>query len=219
MAFGPLSVVHSPSFTLICFSGATPRLVWILGHSFIHWAARRAEARVGGRCLGFSSDVARIRWLGIRGLRWRQVFPEFFKLSQRAPDGVVLVVHAGGNDLGLLRSVDLLNFIKQDLARGFALFRNLTLVWSEIIRRPVWESFAAPKALERSRRKVNRGVSQFVGSLGGLVVRHRELEGDNRDVVRSDGVHLTDIGMDIFLVGIVEGIERALAAGGAQGRP
>ncbi|XP_053319626.1 serine/arginine repetitive matrix protein 1-like [Spea bombifrons] len=53
--------------------GSSPTLVWILGHSFIYWAARRAERRVYGRNLGFPYDKVRIRWRGIRGLRWVQI--------------------------------------------------------------------------------------------------------------------------------------------------
>lgn len=49
-----------------------PTQVWILGDSFVFWAARRAEIRNYGRNLGLSSTVARIRWLGLRGLRWHQ---------------------------------------------------------------------------------------------------------------------------------------------------
>uniref|UniRef100_A0A8C5MXJ2 Uncharacterized protein n=1 Tax=Leptobrachium leishanense TaxID=445787 RepID=A0A8C5MXJ2_9ANUR len=70
-------------------------------------------------------------------------------------------------------------------------------------------------ALKRARRKLNHAVSHFVLRLGGgLAIRHRELEGNNSVLVRSDGVHLTDIGLDIFNVGLQAGIEEVLAARG-----
>lgn len=167
--------------------------------------------------MGLPLEVARVRWLGVRGLRWANVYRECCLLARWVPDSVILVVHAGGNDLGSVRSLDLTHRIKQDLARCFALFRNVSLIWSEIVSRPAWCEFAAPKVLERARRKLNKEVFRFMGQIGGFSVRHTELEGDNRVLMRPDGVHLSDIGLDIFLEGLRAGVEAALAAWGGRG--
>ena len=53
-------------------------------------------------------------------------------------------------------------------------------------------------------------MSRYVRARSGVVVRHRQLEGDNRRLMSQDGVHLNDIGMDIFLSGLQDGIEQAL---------
>lgn len=54
-------------------------------------------------------------------------------------------------------------------------------------------------------------VSVFhVHAKGGIVIRHRQLEGDNKHVKLHYGIHLNKIGMDIFLSGLQDGIERAL---------
>lgn len=198
-------------------SGAPPRMVWIVGHSYVHWAAKRADVRPHGKNLGFSSAAAQIHWMGIRGLRWAQLYRECCLLSRRVSGNIVLVVHAGGNDLGSIRSVDLMESMKQDLARCFSIFDGLSLVWSDIVSRPRWDVYAAPRAIDRARRRVNREVSGFVRQLGVFSVRHTELEGDNRNLIRGDGVHLTDIGLDIFLTGLMAGIEEALSAVGRRG--
>lgn len=48
---------------------------------------------------------------------------------------------------------------------------------------------------------VNARMARFIRSRAGVVVRHRKLEGDNRWLMRMDGVHLNENGLDIFLTG------------------
>lgn len=50
----------------------------------------------------------------------------------------------------------------------------------------------------------------MVRALSGVVVRHLQLEGDNHNLMRLDGVQLSDIGLNIFLAGLQEGFEKAL---------
>lgn len=125
-------------------------------------------------------------------------------------------VHAGRNYVGYTRSVDLITAIKGDIAQCLAMFTSLTLVWSEIVPRSIWAREVPGPCLENLRRKVNAQVSKFVRRIGGVVVRHRDLEGNNTDLLRRDGVHLNEIGMDIFNLGLQRGVEQALAA---VGRP
>lgn len=160
--------------------------------------------------------MARIRWIGLRGLRWHQVLQECQQLRAHVSGPIILVIHAGGNDVGYMRSVDIISAVKSDIAQCCALFNNLTVVWSEIVPRSVRARDVPGPLLEHFRRKVNAQVAKFVRQIGGIVVRHRDLEGDNRDLLCSDGVHLNDIGMDIFNLGLQRGVEQALAA---VGRP
>lgn len=55
-------------------------------------------------------------------------------------------------------------------------------------------------AFERIHRAINARISCFVRSWEGVVVRHRQLEGNNRCFMRLDGVHLNYIGLDIFFL-------------------
>lgn len=129
---------------------------------------------------------------------------------------IILVLHAGGNDIGFVRTVELIARIRLDLARFLALFSDVVLIWSEIVPRPAWSILGDARAIERIRRRVNHAVSRYVRSLGGFVVRHRELEGENAALMRRDGVHLTPVGLDIFNLGLQSGVEQALSAGGSQ---
>lgn len=68
--------------------------------------------------------------------------------------------------------------------------------------------------LERFRHKMKAWVSKFVHIISCIVVHHKDLEGDNSDLLRSYGAHLNDIGLDIFNLGIIGAVEKALTAVG-----
>lgn len=53
----------------------------------------------------------------------------------------------------------------------------------------------------------------------GVVVRHRQLEGNNWRLMLVYGVHLNDIWLDIFLSGLQDGVDQAmfLLGGGKNG--
>ncbi|XP_075718009.1 uncharacterized protein LOC142759574 [Rhinoderma darwinii] len=219
---GDLSVVpvsgrvDAPSeVTRTPFSGHRPE-VWIVGHSFIFWAARRAEYRPLGLSLGVSS--AEVHWKGIRGLRWVQLLPLIVEVSRECRGPIVLVIHVGGNDLGNVKLSELLSLIKADLGHFKQLFSDCVIVWSEVIARTHWRGARSAVAIERSRRLLNVRISRFVRSIGGVAICHLMLEGDNGDVLLSDGVHLNDIGIDIMLSGLQDEVEAGLALCGGGGR-
>lgn len=131
-------------------------------------------------------------------------------LSRNVRGPVILVLHVGGNDLCFVHAGELIALMKADLARFSGFFPQLLVVWSEIVPRVVWRGARDVGAIDGARRMVNARMSRFVRYRGGVVVRHRELEGDNRPLLEDDGVHPNPIGLDILLLGLRDGIERAL---------
>ncbi|XP_063296051.1 uncharacterized protein LOC134583157 [Pelobates fuscus] len=78
------------------------RMAWVVGHSYIYWVHRRTAVRHCGLQLGFPSSVVQLRWFGYRGWGWNAICVEMFHkiLLGQVPD--IVVLHAGGNDVGLL---------------------------------------------------------------------------------------------------------------------
>ncbi|KAM4034528.1 uncharacterized protein ACNLHF_021168 [Anomaloglossus baeobatrachus] len=200
--------LHKAGMGYKIISGAP--LVWIFGHSFVYWGALRADVRRNGRQLGWSRDEVIVRWIGVRGMRWRQVLVDFHRFARldRTPD--VLVLHIGGNDLGARPCRELIRDIRYDLLRLWSVCPNLRVVWSDIVPRKVWRGARSLEGIDKTRIKVNRVVGNFVARNGGVVVRHRELESGEGNFWRSDGVHLTAVGIDLWALSIQEGVERAL---------
>ncbi|CAJ0929299.1 unnamed protein product, partial [Ranitomeya imitator] len=46
-----------------------PMLVWIMGHSYVVWAALRAAVRPDGRQLGLSRETVTLRWIEVKETR------------------------------------------------------------------------------------------------------------------------------------------------------
>ncbi|KAM8945982.1 interleukin-17C [Pelodytes ibericus] len=67
--------------------------------------------------------------------------------------------------------------------------------------------------MEKCRVKVNKHISKFVLSVGGIAIRHRVFERDAAIYFRSDGVHITEVGLDLFNLALQEGVEQAIALG------
>lgn len=188
--------------------GVRRPVVWLIGHSFIHWAEKRASKRPGGLQMGFhQADVC---WRGVRGLQWMRVLSEVVAVSKLVHGPAVIVIHAAGNDLCNIRLSELISIIRADFDRFPSFFRDIVLVWSEIIPRQIWRGARNPASIERARRLLNMRVSRHVRMNGGVVIRHRQLEGDNRELLLDDGIHLNPIGLDIMLSGLQDAIERAL---------
>lgn len=146
----------------------------------------------------------------MRGLRWPRFLAEFqfYAGLDRSPD--VLVIHVGGNDMGVRTSRELLRDIKLDFLRLWSSYPGIILVWSDIVARRVWRHARSQQGLNRARAKLNRAVGRFVARNGGIVVRHKDLEVVDDSLLLTDGAHLNPIGLDIWMLGLQEGIEQAL---------
>lgn len=153
---------------------------------------------------------ADVYWRGIGGLRWLRVLHEVVDVSRMVHGLAVVVIHAAGNDLCNVQLSELILVIRADFDRFPSFFWDVVLVWSEIVPRGIWKGARNPASIERARRLLNMRVSRHMRLSGGVVIRHRQLEGDNRELMSDDGIHLNDIGLDILLSGFQDAIERAL---------
>ncbi|XP_069832586.1 uncharacterized protein [Dendropsophus ebraccatus] len=185
-------------------------LAWIFGHSFVVQGARRADVRSDGRQLRFHKSDLLVRWIGLPGLLWGRVLPEleYFASMDRYPD--ILVLHVGGNDFGVRRSRDIIRDIKLDLLRLWVMAPETLVVWSDVVAWRTWRFARSVEWINRARAKLNKEVGRFVRRNGGIVVRHRDLEGASPELMDSDGVHLNDVGMDLWMLGLHGGLEMAL---------
>lgn len=160
--------------------------------------------------LSFPRSKAIIRWLGTEGLTWDCVRPSAarYSLLDQPPD--ILVVHAGGDDLGTIPIRDLIKHIGYDMLRLQSLFSGSVVVWSEIVKRPNWPQANTKKGLDRACIKVNKAATKFLAKSGVVVIRHRRLEYGIQELYEEDGLRLNSEGNDIWCEDIREGIDNAL---------
>ncbi|XP_069825892.1 uncharacterized protein [Dendropsophus ebraccatus] len=142
-------------------SGRSPIVVWILGHSFTYWAHRRALYRIYTTNLGLSDMVT--YWAGVRGLRWEQLMDLFEGVCRVWPSPDIIIIHAGGNDIGRKCSDILFGDLKMTFRVLAVLYPTTVLCFSEIVPRLVW-SFSGFVYLDTIRRRLNKGMSNFMSN-------------------------------------------------------
>ncbi|XP_053553828.1 uncharacterized protein LOC128645095 isoform X1 [Bombina bombina] len=191
------------------------RIVWVMGHSFIYWANAEASKKMGGLQLGCPVDQWEVKWFGIRGMCWELLFPLFLDYGRMFPRPHVLIVHLGGNDLGMIPQKELVRRIKRDLGNIKELYPGIKIIWSQITPRLVWRSARDYDRLEKSRKKIIKIVSSFVKRLGGGVVFHPDFEVDGaEEFYLKDGVHFNQFGLQLFLFDIKEALGKILGLAG-----
>lgn len=185
-------------------------MVWIMGHSYVCWGARRGDARRDGRQLGFDKREVYIKWLGVPGMLWSRLLPEVKKHALREGPPDVLILHLGGNDLSIRSMVDISRDIKGDVWRLMELFPKTIVLWSDMVARTSWRMARSVEGVNRARKKINRDISKFMVRNGCLAIRHPELEFETWRYLRVDWVHLNDVGLDLWMLGLQDGIQRAI---------
>nr|XP_033790870.1 uncharacterized protein LOC117355893 [Geotrypetes seraphini] len=165
--------------------------LWIVGHSFIHWAAERSAIRSGGRHLGLSHQGLHVSWWGQRGMRWSQLLLLLERLRSRPRHPDLLLLHLGGNNVDACSGKDLVNLIKDDLRVVLDWFPGVLLIWSDIVPRP---RCLASRRWTRGLLKLNRQVGKWVVSHGGMQLLHEWVDVSCAGLFHTDGVHLSAVG-------------------------
>ncbi|KAL7992135.1 hypothetical protein Chor_016391 [Crotalus horridus] len=181
--------------------------VWICGHSYVFWAEKRALDRSFVPQLGIRLEDAKLHWLGKSGMMWDQLVPTLLHTRRRLTDPDILVIHLGGNDLGITSNADVINRMKKDFGHLKQIFKNSILVWSNIIPRKVWNQEIPHKVMEKSRRRINQEIGYFVQYIGGTVIQHDLLVPESPGLFHLDGVLLSESGTDIFNLDLQSALE------------
>ncbi|XP_023593445.1 tumor susceptibility gene 101 protein isoform X1 [Trichechus manatus latirostris] len=196
-----------PPVTTVADARRKQKQVWICGHSYVFWAEKRALKRSFGSQLGISVEDARLHWIGKSGMMWDQLTPTLVHARRRLPDPDVLVVHLGGNDLGVMELLDIITRIKKDLRFIKQMFKNVTIVWSNMIPRKVWYNSAKPHFMNKCVKKGNELIGSFMKFIGGSTISHASLVPESPGLFHLNGVLLSESGTDIFNLDLLSVLE------------
>ncbi|KAK7889138.1 hypothetical protein WMY93_024698 [Mugilogobius chulae] len=172
-------------------SGLGSETVWIIGDGHVRNAAQRAAVTKGCH-LSLPNTV--IRWFGRASLRWEGLVP-FFNESLRGravPD--ILLINCGGNDLGVLKSVKMVNVMREDLLQLHQLHPRMKIIFSALPQRRQYSG-----KLEKARKFVNSVMRTLMEQVQGAAVDHPNIRYDNQELFMKDGAHFSLKGYDIFI--------------------
>ncbi|XP_028297233.1 uncharacterized protein LOC114459067 [Gouania willdenowi] len=171
--------------------------VWIIGSSYIR-RGEEAALKFFGDNLGLDANV---HWFGKGGMRWEGVLPCFYgQLSTQGPPDILLV-HAGGNNLGINSANSLAYTIKEDFTKLHIKFPAMKIIFSSINERRSWR-YGKLSQIIRDRKTINHFVKRTSVCFKGDVVEHPLLRFYKRSLFISDGVHFSDEGNHLFLSSI-----------------
>lgn len=175
---------------------------WMVGHSFIKWAALFAEKQIYGRSLGIPSATHEVVWKGKGGMKWVDLFPTLSQMFhvRGCPDQ--LVIHLGENDLVKMSGLTLIKQMQLDLTVLRINWPTTRVFWTEFVYRQSWRQARSHGAVEKARRKLNKAMKVFCKVMKIGVLRHESISGSESHLFRDDGVHLSQIGMAYYLVEI-----------------
>lgn len=148
-----------------------------------------------------------VGWKCVRGLKWS----DFHHCIQRellfcTAKPKVIIIHLGGNDLNIASLFKLRRMINREIDFLYSVFPDTTIVWCDIIQRRVWRGLGDKinVVMERKRRRVNGfGRRAVLSRTRGRIITI-DIDYQTAGFYRPDGVHLSDVGLDMFLDGIRE---------------
>ncbi|CAG2209864.1 unnamed protein product [Mytilus edulis] len=192
------------------FNGS--KAIWFVGSSIVYWAQTNAKTRHGGPNIGLQSRGVYIRWFGKRGMLWNDFNAKVLHAVEKFSPPAMIVIQLGSNDLVKVKTLELIQNIERDILRLHLLLPNTRIVWSEMLMRRYWHGATDGKAIERSRKRVNSAINNYVLNDGHCVIQHPNIRAQELNLYRYDGTHLSDIGYNIYLNNIQGGIETFLSS-------
>ena len=179
----------------------------MIGDSIMHWAGIRAE-RMGRANLRLPSHKT-ISWLTLRGMKWQNFHHvvQRERLFHASPE--VIGVHLGGNDLRTWSLYKLRRVINKELKYLHECFPGTKIIWYDILQRVTWGGdYELNVAIEKKRRRVNGFGRKAVEPFG--MVISADIDYQTKGFYRKDGIHLSDVGLEMFLDTLRDGIIKCL---------
>lgn len=121
---------------------------------FLGGGAHGAKSSGFGSQLGLS-ERATVEWVGHWGMKWPALLPLLLE-RRKGPPPHVLLLHFGGNNLGLIKGKALIIQAKDDLARLKVAWPGVLIIFSAVLPHKVWWGLGDPHCLDKTRNKVNR---------------------------------------------------------------
>ncbi|CAG2248065.1 unnamed protein product [Mytilus edulis] len=186
--------------------------VWIVGSSLIRNAFVHARSRTGGVNLGLHRIGVKIWWQGYGGMGLKDLESTIKRLMKYEKAPKYLVLHIAGNDLLKTKLGFLRNEIKTTLEKVQSYLPNSSIVWSQILPRTNWRHSISQDSMMACRIRINSAIASFVLKNGGHYIKYPDIL-PNSTFLKEDGVHLTDLGNDIFLNNLQGALEMFICSG------
>ena len=182
------------------------RYIWILGSSIILHAEKHSKSRFTGHNLGLQVLGYSVLWAGISGMRWDELVPIVHSMTNCFGIPKMVLIHCGGNDIGIDPCGKLLFHLKFAVYVISKMLPGSMIAYSNILPRRTWRYSNNTDAMERTRKRLNRGLRTYLLQNNSCAIAHPDFDDSYSALYDDDGVHLSFIGKDIFINTIQEAL-------------
>jgi hypothetical protein len=161
-------------------------------------ACNRALQRPDGPGLGLENDNIYVYWEHQSGMRLCHFIETIHYMNDRYPKPDLLIIHCGGNDIGLKPIMEI-------IMEGKTLYKELKvmlpytrLIWSQILPRKSWRYIENVVVADKNRKRINSSLSTFFIKQGGRTIKYPDIT-NVQNMFKSDGTHLSVLGCDLML--------------------
>ncbi|MEW8547622.1 MAG: SGNH/GDSL hydrolase family protein [Candidatus Thiodiazotropha sp.] len=182
--------------------------IWIVGDSIVRWAEARATER--GTPTLTAAGIS-LNWNGRSSMSTLDLHGvlQFGLLQGLSPS--MIVMHLGGNDIDNSNTCKIIKHLKANVRYLFCNFPQALIVWTYILPRFQWRntdnSEESLLKMDKKRKRINRQIKEWVLSWpNGRVILHKDITCDTPGFFLPDGVHLSDIGNDMYLLTLQDAI-------------
>jgi hypothetical protein len=122
---------------------------------------------LGLQVLGYS-----VLWAGISGMRWDKLVPIVHSMTNCFGIPKMVLIHCGGNDIGIDPCGKLLFHLKFAVYVISKMLPGSMIVYSNILPRRTWRYSYNTDAMERTRKRLNRGLRTYLLQNNSYAIAH-----------------------------------------------
>ena len=177
----------------------------MLGDSIVRWAGERAKQKN----LKFAERS--VIWDGRSGMKVKELHSAIQHGILKGYKPKIIIVHLGGNDITSSNTCQIISVLTKSLEYLFSVFSNSMIVWTNILPRLRWRNTpntpASAKTMDLKRKRINRKMRQITLQHElGRTLNHQAINRDTPGFYHSDGVHLSDVGIEMYLLSLEQSI-------------
>ena len=125
---------------------------------------------MGLQVLGYS-----VLWAGISGMRWDELVPIVHSMTNCFGIPKMVLIHCGGNDIGIDPCGKLLFHLKFAVYVISKMLPGSMIAYSNILPRRTWRYSNNTDAMERTRKRLNRGLRTYLLQNNSCAIAHPNL--------------------------------------------
>jgi hypothetical protein len=175
-------------------SGLFRRNIWIIGSSIIAKAEKHTIQRPTGKNIGLDKNGLNVVWAGLPGMKISALVPLVQAMVNCFGFPHALVIHCRSNDIGMGSIREVLKHLIYATFIVSKMLPNSLLIYSQILPRKKWRYNSNLRAIERARKRINRGIRTYYYQSNAKVITHADLQDGHTALYADDGVHLSFLG-------------------------